>query len=458
MNKNLYVLVLALLISSCASPKAGPDRQDTLAKALPGNTNFSDRWSATLRKGAVADGWLKSFKDQKLEKLVDEVLKNSPALAAASANVEAAAAAAKKAGASLAPAVNVGGASSQAARGDLNTETGGVALNMEWELDVWGRLGAAASAAEQSFRATEADFNYARQSLIGQTAKAWFLATDAYLQRMLAQESVDIFKQLLDIANARQKAGRIGMQDVYLARADLASAEERLRYAQGAYEQSVRSLEILLGRYPAADLETRQDFVPVPDVIPVGLPSEMLERRPDIVAAERHVAAAFQKVQTAKAAKLPRVSLTASGGQSSTELGDLLKADKSFWNIGANFLAPLDVGGGLQAQVEIETAQQKAAVAKYGQVALQAFGEVENALSNETLLAQRQVFLKTVVGENTKAYQLGRHQYDAGKIAMLNLLQMQARVVQSRIGLIHIENSRLAQRVDLHLALGGSFE
>ncbi|MDH3857691.1 MAG: TolC family protein, partial [Gammaproteobacteria bacterium] len=207
----------------------------------------------------------------------------------------------------------------------------------------------------------------------------------------------------------------------------------------------------------SAELEVAREFVPTPPGIPVGIPAQLLERRPDLIAAERRVAAAFQRIESARAAKLPGVALTASGGSSSNELLDLIGVSSNFFSLGANFVAPLDLGGGLEAQVEIETAQQQAALANYGGTALRAFNEVESGLTNEQLLLEREAFLAAAVKNNSNALDAAKTQYDAGAIDFLSVLQMQARTLNSRISLIRLKNARLAQRVDLHLALGGNF-
>jgi outer membrane protein TolC len=155
---------------------------------------------------------------------------------------------------------------------------------------------------------------------------------------------------------------------------------------------------------------------------------------------------------------MPSVSLTASGGKPSNELFDLVGAGGSFFSLGANFVAPLDIGGGLQAQVEIETANQEAALASYGSVALGAFSEVENSLTNESLLLEREEFLAVSVENNKSALKVTTIQYEVGQIDFLSVLQSQARTLNAKISLISMQNSRLAQRIDLHLALGGSFQ
>ena len=463
MQRKLIYSLLALALGACAKPQPGPTTEEVVEQALPESTEIAESfteipsWSDVIAEGAVKDGWLKTFGDPELERIVAEALQNNRELAIASANLDAAAALATQAGARLIPAVNVGGAAQSTERGDNTSNTSGAALNMQWELDIWGKLSSAAAAAEESYRATEADLEAARQSLVAQTAKAWFLATEANLQLALTQEAVEIYEKTLEIVETRVEVGAGSPQDIFLAKADLNAAKERQRQAIGALTQAVRSIEVILGRYPSAELEVAREFVPTPPGIPVGIPAALLERRQDLIAAERRVAAAFQRVEAAKAAKLPSVALTASGGSSSNELLDLIGASSNFFSLGANFVAPLDLGGSLEAQVQIENAQQEAALANYGSIALRAFGEVESALTNESLLQEREAFLAATVANNEEALAAAKTQYDVGAVDFLSVLQMQARALNSRISLIRIKNARLAQRVDLHLALGGDF-
>ena len=463
MQRILIGILLAILLAACAKPQPGPTTEEVVEKALPETTEIAETftevpsWADVIADGAVKDGWLRTFGDADLERIVEEALQNNRDLAVASANLDAAAALATQAGARLIPAVNVGGGAQSTDRGDNNTNSSGAALNMAWELDIWGKLGAAAAAAEAAYRATEADLEAARQSLVAQTAKAWFLATEANLQLGLSQEALEIYEQTLEIVETRVDVGAAAPQDVFLAKADLNAAKERQRQAIGALTQAVRSIEVILGRYPSAELEVAREFVPTPPGIPVGIPAELLERRPDLIAAERRVAAAFQRVESARAAKLPSLSLTASGGSSSNELLDLIGVSSNFFSLGANFVAPLDLGGSLEAQVQIETAQQEAALANYGSIALRAFSEVESALTNESLLQERETFLAAAVANNAGALAAAKTRYDVGAVDFLSVLQMQARALNSRISLIRMQNARLAQRVDLHLALGGSF-
>jgi outer membrane protein TolC len=199
------------------------------------------------------------------------------------------------------------------------------------------------------------------------------------------------------------------------------------------------------------------DLPAVPPPVPAGLPSELLERRPDVIAAERRLAAAFHGIQVAEAARLPRIALTAGGGRSTSELLRLAGIGEAFWRVGVDLFAPIFTGGALAAEVERATAEQQAALAMYGQTALRAFGEVESTLASDELLAEQQRYLESVLAQDSEALRLGRLRYDAGATDLLHVLQLQARQLDTRFDLIGVRADRLANRIALHLALGGGF-
>jgi outer membrane protein TolC len=189
----------------------------------------------------------------------------------------------------------------------------------------------------------------------------------------------------------------------------------------------------------------------VPPPISAGIPSDLLERRPDLVAADRRVAAAFFLTEEARLAQLPSFPLAVGVGGSS-DLSGLIG------DLTVGLVAPLYTGGALEAQLDIATADQQAAIAAYGAAVLQALEQVEAGLTNEALLEQRETFLAQSVDNNKQAYDLARVQYDVGQIDLLSVLQMQTRWVGARTGLLRVKNARLAERINLHLVLGGSFE
>lgn len=453
------ILFSSVLLCACTATKS-PDRDNIVTQALPSTTAIPQSWQSLAAKpGEIDSGWLSHFKDPQLESLVQEALNNNLSLRAATANVTKAEALAVQAGAALKPAVGLGGStrSTESGRGNL-LDTDAMAISVSWELDLWGKLRARAQSGEEAYFATVAEYEFARLSLVGQVTKTWLLATEIHQQQLLAEETIVIFKQMLQYAKNRRDVGKVTSLDVHLAAADLASAESALRTIKNTQLQVTRSLEILLGRYPSSEIQARKEFLPLPDSIPSGVPSDLLERRLDLISAERLVAAAFQRTEEAKAAKLPSFSLTASAGQSSSDLVSLLGLDKNYFNVGANFIAPLYSGGALDAQVEIQTANQEQALANYGQTALKAFSEVESALTNERVLGEQEDLIRVSVKENKDALRITKNQYNVGKIDLFTVLQIQARLNSARSELIRILNARLTQRVDLHMALGGDFE
>jgi outer membrane protein TolC len=195
----------------------------------------------------------------------------------------------------------------------------------------------------------------------------------------------------------------------------------------------------------------------LPPPVPAGLPSELLERRPDVIAAERRVAAAFNRVGEAKAAKLPKISLTAGVSSISSDLFVLQDRDNPVWNLGANLLAPLYQGGALRAQVEIRNAEQRQALAEYAQVGLSAFNDVESALATEFSLKDRETILMRAVVDNQRALDLANERYRIGAVDLRSVLQQQLALSAAQTALIRVQSEARVQRVNLYLALGGSF-
>jgi multidrug efflux system outer membrane protein len=442
-------------IAGCAI-KGPPPAADIQREALV-HTTVPPGWKGNSGLAQpVVDRWLDSFNDPALVALVDEALAYNADLKVGAARVEQAAGYVKVATASLFPAVGV-----LAHGGDKSGGGGGlqgVFLNASLELDVWGRIRYGQAAAQAQYASADADFAYARQSLAALTAKSYFLATEASLQRSIAQEMLRASEDLLRIAQDRLRIGPGDEQAVAEARANVGSFRDTLRQVDYSRDQALRALELLLGRYPAAEIAVAEQLATMPPPVPVGLPSDLLERRPDVIAAERRVAVAFDRVEEAKAALLPRISLTAGGSHVSSELLVLKDHSNPVWSLGANLLAPLYQGGALLAQVDIRTAEQKLAVADYARIAQRAFNDVEGALSAEVSLRDRDAILVENVKDNQRALDLAQIQYKVGKIDLRVVEQRQLALYSARTSRLHVQSEQLAQRVNLHLALGGSFE
>jgi outer membrane protein TolC len=224
----LYCLIALFAVAivlplGCKSAAPPPPREEVVREALPETTEIPDEFKAAkdVDTGQVDDGWIRGFGDPQLEALVDEALHNNLNLRIAAAQVDSAAAAAIQAGARLKPTLDLALGAAGSGTSSVSSGEGVVGLSSTWEVDVWGKLASGTAAAEASFRATQADYEFGRQSLAAQTAKGWFLATQTHMLLDLALETVDLFEQTLELVETKQEVGQVTMQDVHLASADL---------------------------------------------------------------------------------------------------------------------------------------------------------------------------------------------------------------------------------------------
>ncbi len=448
-------LAAALALAGCALNQP-PDREALRADAMP-SVKAPEAWvSPGGAPGAVQDDWLATFGDEQLRALVFEALASNFDIRVAAARVERAAAYAKQAGSTLYPQVNLL-ASGSFTGSDSGSAFETAGLFASWELDLWGRVRAQAEAGSTQYEATAKDSEFARQSIAALVAKSWFLAIEARRQRAIAQEISAAGERIAELARERSRIGKGDEYDVRLAQAGLQGYRDAVLQLQLAEQQAIRAIETLVGRYPAAALDTALQFPKFPGPVPAGLPSELLERRLDVAAAERRVASAYYLVGEAQAARLPRISLTASGSSITSDLVFLKDRENPAWSAGGNLMLPLFAGGALKAQVEVRTAEQKAAVADYGRIGARAFSEVENALSTGFNLAQRVPVLEVSVAENERALELAQVRYRVGTADQRAVQQQLLATSAARASLTRALGERLVQRVNLHLALGGSF-
>ncbi len=225
-------------------------------------------------------------------------------------------------------------------------------------MDLWGRLSARKRSAARAAEASLADFDAARLSLIAQTARAYFRLVEARLQKDLSAQTVASFRDAAQLVRDRYRRSLRPAVDLRLAQAQLAESEALLVQRRRELDAAARQLELLLGRYPRAEPDAAADLSKLPPPIPAGLPSALLARRPDIIAAFKRLRASDARIDAARADLYPRLSLTASGGYTSDELKNLLTGDASVWNLVANLVQPLFNGGRLRAGTDIGEAQE----------------------------------------------------------------------------------------------------
>jgi NodT family efflux transporter outer membrane factor (OMF) lipoprotein len=466
------LILLVLVLTGCV---AAPERRrpDT-------GLSTPDRWTASeAATAAPLDKWWKQLNDPLLPAIIDLALERNWDLRAAAARVQRAEAQARIAGADLKPSIN---ASLSRLRQKQNfagspvgeiiglppgevpaftTTATGLSLETSWEIDLWGRLRAGARAGVAELQAAEAELRGAKLSLAGQTAKAWFALTEAYQQARLADDSARSFKKVAEQVRSRYEQGLSPSLELRLALSNMEAAEALLAARREQLDRGMRQLEILLGRYPAGSLF--EDYPPhdlpsLPGTVPAGLPSELIARRPDLVAAERRLAAADQRLLQARRALYPRLSLTGSVGSSTEEFSDLLDGDFGVWSLVAGILQPVFQGGRLRAGVDAADATGREALAVYANIALRAYSEVESALAAERRLIEREAHLASSVEQLLAARQLAEDRYRSGLGDYLTVLESQTRALTAQIELINARRSLLDNRVDLHMALGGGFE
>ncbi len=455
MLRPLALAALLFALPSCVSPN--------LRELPPAPVH----WSTPSDASAATTAWLPTLKSPALTRLVEEALAQNPSLAATAARLKAARARANIAGADLLPEFDLTSRSSRAQRllgaqqSSVRSNNFDLSLGLSWELDLWGRLRQERAAALAETAAAASDLHAARLSLAANVAKAALNVLEATSQIRLAEENATRLRLSLDVLEGQLDRGiateRLPL-DISLARSDLATAKANVEATRRDADAARRTLETLVGRYPEGRIRALERFPENLAAVPTGLPSQLLLRRPDIIAAERRAAAALARHTAAGRALLPAARITGSAGRGSTELRDLLDPTALIWNIAAGLTQPVVRGGALRANVALTAAQAEEIVENYRDSALTAFQEVETALAAGRLLDQQHRLTLTAVQEATNAVDFATRSYDRGLADTLTVLESQRRLASARQALLALTNLRLQNRIDLHLALGGDFQ
>lgn len=459
-STQLLSLTLAtLVISSCATTTMDNGKeqvQEVLKKEMPTPETWASKFETYEDKSV---DWLKSFNDPLMLKLIEEGKTNNLNLQNTSNNMDKALLLAQQAGASLKPSADLSIGRSQSGQANSGNSQGSVnvGLTASWELDLWGRLGAGVDAATANAQAAEADYVFALHSLSANIAKSYLKVIEAKQQANITRENQSILEETMRITQVKFDNGLSSGQDVAVNRSNLASAKEQLIQLEASERDALRALELLLGRYPDASIDIPTQLPDLPAAPPAGIPSEILERRPDLVSAERKIAAAFNASKQAKAARLPRLSLTTNITGSSTELSDVLNPSNVVWQLASNLMLPLIDGGRLKSEVEIKNIEQQQAVTSYVNTALTAFSEVESTLDQGSVLALRKTALDEVVVQSQKAYDIAKLRYQEGEIGLLDTLSIQRQSISAQSNTLSIERAQLEQRINLYLAIGGNW-
>lgn len=434
----------------------------------PAETAFPtpEQWSAhrDVPPTAALDRWVATFKDAQLSALVYEALSRNYDLAATVARVEAARAQALIEGAPRRPQLDFSpGVQRSREVFDGEGESAfyqtrfSLPFNLSWEIDLWGRIRATQRAAESELGATLEDLENARLSLAARTAQAYFELAEAALQIEVAATSVRDRGTIAKLVQGRFQRGLTRGLDVRLTLTDVANAKAELARAENRREIATRRLEVLLGRYPAGAVRATHALMDLPAAIPAGLPATLLARRPDLKASLARLTAEDWRVASAKAALLPRLTLTGSGGSASGEIADLLSPSAAMWSLGAGLVQPLYQGGRLRETVKLNRARVEEALNRYRETALGAFREVEQALAAESWLRRQAQALAEAVAQTAASRELAVYSYRQGLTDILTLLDSYRSTLSAESEHLAVRRELLTNRIGLYLALGGGF-
>lgn len=441
----------ALVLTACETPL----KRD---EALP-LKNMPTRWEAKSDTKVVPPSWLAGFSDPSLQSLVKESLNANFDLQAAAARVDAAKAAVKITGSGRWPQLSFAPAYERGQLHAVGKPTDKVSVfqalfDLNWELDVWGRIKDFQNASELDAQATANDYHAARLSLAARTAQSYFNLTEAKLQVKVAEESIKDRRTVVDLVRGRFNRGLTQGLDLRLALTDLTSAEAQLAGNRNQVQLAARQLEVLLGRYPSGKVDSQTKLPKPPEPLQAGLPAEILQRRPDLVAAFERLKAADYRVVSVKKALLPRVTLTASGGTRSSSLSELIDPRAAAWNFLMGLSQPIFTGGRLTGQIDSQIAQVNEALNNYRQTALTAFNEVEQSLAAEEWLRQQEKSLYANVLQTEESRKSAITAYRRGVIQILTLLDSYRSTFSAQSDYLTVQRLLLNNRINLYLALG----
>lgn len=452
----LVVLSVALL-NACTISKIQNSKELT-GKALP-NIAIPNQFGAISNASGsgvkVDDGWLKQFNDPELNKLVVEALKDNPDIQIIAARRSQSTALIDAAGSAQYPGINAIG-NTGGKVGSSGTGITGYYIGASWELDLWGRVRSSVASAEQNAKALSADQDAARLSLIATLTKSIWLARNLQEQAQLANDNALAAAKNAELVQIREKIGASSLTEVSSANTSAAQSKEAALIAAQTRDQALRAVEILLGRYPKAQALRTTQLPAMPEPVAAGLPADLLERRPDLIAAEARVNSALYLADEKRLARLPKISLTSGFGYINSQVFSLLNGPNTSFGVGANAVMPLFQGGAIEAQIAYQNAEAQAALANYGKTVLAAFNDVENALSGEANWRERSKQLETQLNEQQRIMQNTRAELQIGRI---DQRQVQVQIIKTNTSEMNWRQGKLdalTQRVNLYLALGGS--
>lgn len=470
-ENSLRTLALVILTVSLGACTLGPDYQ---RPELPMAAQFkqAEGWKVANPADMLERGsWWRLYGDAKLAALVERLNVSNQNLAAAEAQYRQARALVRGARSQLFPTVAGSAGATRAGQGRSTSsaaqsgsglsgisESYSVGLDAAWELDIWGRLRRNLEANRANLQATAADLAAVRLSLQSELVQTYLQLRVMDEQQRLLNQTVEAFARSLRLTENQYRAGIVPKSDVTQALTQLRSTEAQAIDLQWQRAQMEHAIAVLIG-VPPAELDIEQgDELPGLPTVPLALPSQLLERRPDIASAERQVIAANAQMGVAEAAWYPDLTLSASGGYRNSSVGDLISLPNRFWSLGPQLAATLLDFGGRRADLEAAEANYDLTVANYRQTVLDSFREVEDNLVQLRVLAAEAVVQRQALEAAQESLRLIQNQYRAGTVDFLSVATMQTSALNNERTYLTLLGDQLAASVQLIAALGGGWE
>jgi outer membrane protein, multidrug efflux system len=451
-------LSLVAAIGACAGRNLPPEPDTYVAADAIGAERAAEL------AASPASTWLDDLNSAEMSQLAREALAGSPALQVVEARYRASRWRARGAfGGNMLPDLNIGADATREETpipgSDARTRVDFITSNViaTWEIDLWGRLAAASLASDLTADAAEEDLNGARISISGQAASGWVDLVEAQQLLMLAQEDLDTRQRALDLTQRRYDAGIASSLNLRTARSQVASARATFVTAEELVLFRSRRLQEIRGRYPDGTLRAIGELPQLDLLTAAGAPADLLERRPDILAAENRMRAAGFRMHEARAAMLPRLTLT--GTASSSALGHEIDSVDDSANMITNVIGgltmPIFNGGALLAESRASVADRRAAAAEYVQTTIAAWREVEGTISSDGSLDVRERQFAIAAEEAREAQALAEREYARGVATLFELIDSYTRRIDAERGLITARAARVNNRITYHVALGG---
>ena len=459
-------LLAAALVLALGGCTVGPNYK-TPTTADVSTFKEAEGWVPAVPADALERGpWWSLFNDPVLDQLQSRVDVSNQNVALAVASYAQARALVREQRASLFPSVTLdGGATRSRSSGNVATGTTGrvgnnyqLSIGGSWEPDVWGRLGRAVDSATAGEQASAADLASAKLSAQGELAANYFSLRQTDAQKALLETTLAGYQRALEITQNRYTAGIAAKTDVLQAQTQLANAQADNAGLQRQRAQLEHAIAVLVGEAPGNFTLPPAEWKPVVPEVPVGVPSELLQRRPDIAAAERRVASANEQIGIAKSAYYPSLSLSASAGTGASRVADLFKASSSVWSIGLSAVQLIFDAGATGARVDGATAQHDQAVARYRQAVLVAFQDVEDQLAATRVLLTQQELRRQASAAADQVEQQVLNRYRSGQVGYTEVITAQATALSARRALVQAMADRQTTAVALIQSLGGGWQ